>query len=48
MPKREILICAGTGCLSSGAEEIEERLMDELWEHGLEDRGGSIISRAGS
>ncbi|MFW6195903.1 MAG: NADH-quinone oxidoreductase subunit NuoF [Thermoplasmatota archaeon] len=38
MPKREILICAGTGCLSSGAEEIEERLMDELWEHGLEDR----------
>ncbi len=38
MPRKEILICAGTGCLSAGAEEIEERLMDELWEHGLEDR----------
>jgi len=38
MPRKEILICAGTGCLSAGAEEIEEKLMDELWEHGLEDR----------
>jgi NADP-reducing hydrogenase subunit HndC len=30
MSRREIYICAGTGCLSSGAIAIEERLIKEL------------------
>ena len=30
MAKREILICAGTGCLSAGAEEIENKFEEEL------------------
>ncbi len=38
MVRKEILICSGTGCLSAGSEEIEERLMDELWKHELEDK----------
>ncbi len=38
MVRKEILICSGTGCLSAGSEEIEEKLMDELWKHELEDK----------
>jgi len=38
MARKEILICSGTGCLSAGAEEIEDKLMDELWKHELEDK----------
>ncbi len=30
MAKREILICAGTGCLSAGAEQIEEKFEEEI------------------
>lgn len=35
MQKREILICAGTGCLSSGAEEIFQKMSTELEKRGL-------------
>ena len=35
---KKIYICAGTGCLSSGAEEVEERLIAELKKHSLEDK----------
>lgn len=38
MSKREILICAGTGCLSSGAEEIFNKLSRELERCGLTDQ----------
>ncbi len=35
MVQREIFICAGTGCLSSGAEAIEERLIKEMERYQL-------------
>lgn len=35
MAKKEIFICAGTGCLSSGAEEIEAKLIEELEKRNL-------------
>lgn len=38
MPDKEILICAGTGCLSAGAEEIEAKLLEELAKRGLSDQ----------
>ncbi len=36
MANKEILICTGTGCLSSGAEDIEARLVELLKQHDLE------------
>src|SRR6056297_1527038 len=35
---KEIFICAGTGCLSSAAKEVEERLISELKKHNLEEK----------
>ncbi len=35
MDNREVLICSGTGCLSSGAEEIEEAFQQELVDRDL-------------
>ncbi len=37
MDNREVLICSGTGCLSSGAEEIEARFREELKNKNLVD-----------
>ncbi|HKL67908.1 MAG TPA: NADH-quinone oxidoreductase subunit NuoF [Bacteroidales bacterium] len=38
MAKKEILICAGTGCLSSGAEDIEQELIRLLEDRGLSEK----------
>jgi len=41
---RHILICAGTGCISSGAIEVKNALIEELGKHGLEDKVRIIMS----
>jgi (2Fe-2S) ferredoxin len=41
---RHILICAGTGCISSGALEVKNALIEELGRHGLEDKVRIIMS----
>jgi len=35
MAKKEILICAGTACLSAGAEEIKDKFKEEIKELNL-------------
>ncbi|MGM0421428.1 MAG: NADH-quinone oxidoreductase subunit NuoF [Bacillota bacterium] len=49
MVSREVFICAGTGCLSSGAEEIEQAFISGLDERGLlEDVGvKTVIKKTG-
>ncbi|MGM0688052.1 MAG: NADH-quinone oxidoreductase subunit NuoF [Bacillota bacterium] len=42
--ERHILICAGTGCISSGALDIQNVLVDELKKHDLEDKVRIIMS----
>jgi len=42
--ERHILICAGTGCISSGALEVKETLVDELEKHGLTNKVRIIMS----
>ncbi len=44
MYERHILICAGTGCISSGALEVKEALLEELEKHGLKDKVRIIMS----
>lgn len=44
MYDRHILICAGTGCISSGAVEVKDALIEELGKHGLEDKVRIIMS----
>ncbi|MGM0651327.1 MAG: NADH-quinone oxidoreductase subunit NuoF [Bacillota bacterium] len=44
MYERHILICAGTGCISSGAEGVQEALIESLKEHNLEDNVRIIMS----
>ena len=44
MYERHILICAGTGCISSGSVEVKEALMEELARHGLKDKVRIIMS----
>lgn len=44
MYKKHILICAGTGCISSGALEVKETLIEELEKHGLTDEVRIIMS----
>ncbi len=44
MYEKHILICAGTGCISSGALDIEDVLREELTKHGLEDKIRIIMS----
>ena len=38
MEKKEVLLCTGTGCLSAGAEEIWDKLKEELAKFKLSDR----------
>ena len=42
--EKQILICAGTGCISSGALEVHAALQDELKKHNLEDKVRIILS----
>ncbi|MDQ0286086.1 NADH-quinone oxidoreductase subunit F [Desulfofundulus luciae] len=36
--RRQILICAGTGCTSSGSRKLVDALVEELQKQGLQDR----------
>jgi len=42
--ERHILICAGTGCISSGAREVKEALEKELVKHNLQEKVRIILS----
>ncbi len=44
MYERHILICAGTGCISSGAGEVKEALVQSLKEHQLDGKVRIIMS----
>ncbi|MGM0653538.1 MAG: NADH-quinone oxidoreductase subunit NuoF [Bacillota bacterium] len=44
MYERHILICAGTGCISSGAVEVKDALTSELKKHNLDDKVRIIMS----
>ncbi len=44
MYEKHILICAGTGCLSAGAPQVEEVLKAELDKHGLQDKVRILLS----
>ncbi|MDW7739810.1 MAG: NADH-quinone oxidoreductase subunit NuoF [Bacillota bacterium] len=44
MYERHILICAGTGCISSGALEVKNALIDELAKHGMTEQVRIIMS----
>ncbi len=44
MYERHILICAGTGCISSGTREVKEALENELIKHNLQDKVRIILS----
>ncbi len=44
MYERHILICAGTGCISSGALDVRDALDEELKKHGLQDDVRIIMS----
>lgn len=44
MYERHVLICAGTGCISSGADKVEVALIESLKEHNLEDKVRIIMS----
>ncbi len=44
MYERQILICAGTGCISSGSLQVHEALQKELEKHHLEDKVRIILS----
>jgi NADH-quinone oxidoreductase subunit F len=42
--ERHILICAGTGCISSGTREVKQALENELTKHNLQDKVRIILS----
>ncbi len=44
MYKKQILICAGTGCISSGSMHVQEALSEELQKHNLQDKVRIILS----
>ncbi|MGI5822715.1 MAG: NADH-quinone oxidoreductase subunit NuoF [Dethiobacteria bacterium] len=44
MQEKQILICAGTGCISSGSMQVYEALKIELQKHGLESKVRIILS----
>ncbi len=44
MYERHILICAGTGCISSGALDVRDALAEQLKKHGLDDKVRIIMS----
>ncbi|RPI29568.1 MAG: (2Fe-2S) ferredoxin domain-containing protein, partial [Actinomycetota bacterium] len=37
IPRIHLMMCFGTGCLSSGAERVRDALLDELGTHGMTD-----------
>ena len=44
MYDKQILICAGTGCISSGTLDVNDALQEELKKHGLQDKVRIILS----
>jgi NADH:ubiquinone oxidoreductase subunit F (NADH-binding)/(2Fe-2S) ferredoxin len=44
MYEKQILICAGTGCISSGSKHVQEALSEELQKHDLQDMVRIILS----
>ena len=44
MYEKQILICAGTGCISSGTMDVSEALEEELKKHKLQDNVRIILS----
>ncbi len=44
MYEKHVLICAGTGCISSGAQDIKNVLASELARHNLQDKVRIIMS----
>ena len=44
MYDKQILICAGTGCISSGALDVKGSLVKELEKHNLQDKVRIILS----
>ena len=44
MYEKQILICAGTGCISSGSKHVQEALSEELQKHDLQDKVRIILS----
>ena len=42
--KRHVLICGGTGCLSSHSEQLKERLDEKLNEYGIADQVQTIMT----
>ncbi|MCP3967046.1 MAG: FAD-dependent oxidoreductase [Lentisphaerae bacterium] len=34
----DVMLCMGTSCISSGAEEVKQALMEEIKKHGLEEK----------
>ncbi|UNC91480.1 NADH-quinone oxidoreductase subunit NuoF [Candidatus Contubernalis alkaliaceticus] len=44
MYKKHILICAGTGCISSGANKVRDALVEELTKHNMHDEVRIVMS----
>ncbi len=44
MYEKHVLICAGTGCISSGAIEVQDALEAELKKHNMQDKVRIIMS----
>ncbi len=44
MYDKQILICAGTGCIASGATDVRDALEEELKKHGLQNKVRIILS----
>ncbi|WP_028309735.1 NADH-quinone oxidoreductase subunit NuoF [Desulfitibacter alkalitolerans] len=44
MDKKRILICAGTGCVSSGSNKVEAKLKETIKEKGLQDDVQVVIT----
>ncbi len=44
MYERHVLICAGTGCLSAGANEVAQTLTEQLQKHDLSERVRVLLS----
>lgn len=42
--KRHVLLCGGTGCLSSHSEQLKERLDEKLNEYGMADQVQTIMT----
>ena len=44
MERRRILLCAGTGCISSGSLAVKEALLNELEKRGIADQFEIVTS----